>query len=182
MSQEKPTIHFSEIVHENRWYHIRRDGLTWPNGAEGEYFTITPPVGGCLVIAEDRGQFLLVEQYRHPIQASSIEFPKGGITLGEPAKDAAERELLEETGLRTDPLTHIGTVQELIGAANYPIHIFATSNTWNGRGATRDETEFDLSARWVTEGELRMMIRKNWIQDSATLAAWSLYQEFRQQR
>ncbi len=181
MPNERPYVHFSEIVHENRWFRIRHDGITWPNGSPGDYFVLSPPVGGCLVIAEHDHQILIVEQYRHTIQGSSIEFPKGGINLNELPKEAADRELLEETGLRAGSLTQIGTVQELVGAANYPIHIFVTNDLRTGLiGAERDETEFDLTARWVPVEELRMLIRKNWIQDSATLAAWTLYQEYLQ--
>lgn len=41
---------------------------------------------------------LLVQQYRPPIQAYSLEFPAGLIDKGEDAKKAAVRELWEETG------------------------------------------------------------------------------------
>ena len=48
---------------------------------------------------------VLVKQYRYPIDAYIYEFPAGLVEPEESFKEAAVRELREETGLTLSPLT-----------------------------------------------------------------------------
>jgi 8-oxo-dGTP pyrophosphatase MutT (NUDIX family) len=52
----------------------------------------------------------LVGQYRFPINQYSWEIPEGGCPLGEDHLQAAQRELLEETGLKAQHWEHIADV------------------------------------------------------------------------
>ncbi|MDP9117349.1 MAG: NUDIX hydrolase [Actinomycetota bacterium] len=57
---------------------------------------------GAVAIAaiDDAGQVLLVTQYRHPVRRRLAELPAGLLDVaGEPALDAARRELAEEAGV-----------------------------------------------------------------------------------
>ncbi|WP_029321850.1 NUDIX hydrolase [Butyrivibrio sp. AE3004] len=53
---------------------------------------------------EKRDKVVLVRQYRYPINTYIYEFPAGLCEPGENYKEAAERELHEETGLNFHPL------------------------------------------------------------------------------
>ena len=56
-----------------------------------------------IVALDDQGRVVLVNQYRHPVRARLDELPAGLLDVeGEPALDAAKRELPEEAGLRAD--------------------------------------------------------------------------------
>ena len=46
----------------------------------------------------DDAEFLLIRQFRPPVNNYVIEFPAGLNDKGDTLKEAAERELLEETG------------------------------------------------------------------------------------
>ena len=52
-----------------------------------------------VVTIDDRGNTILVGQYRFPTDAYSWEIPEGGGSPCAPAVEAAQRELREETGL-----------------------------------------------------------------------------------
>jgi ADP-ribose pyrophosphatase len=52
----------------------------------------------CVVCLDERGQAVMVEQYRHGVARRTLEFPAGRIDPGEDPLTAAKRELLEETG------------------------------------------------------------------------------------
>lgn len=53
-------------------------------------------------------KMVLTKQYRHPLRKLIIDLPAGGIHEGETPKQAALRELEEETGYTTDELKWIG--------------------------------------------------------------------------
>jgi 8-oxo-dGTP pyrophosphatase MutT (NUDIX family) len=61
------------------------------------------------VIALDTAEnLLLVRQFRHAIQAYTLELPSGHVEIGETPEEAARKELFEETG-------HIAENLELVG-------------------------------------------------------------------
>ena len=79
---------FLALVKEGRWEYVDRIGAT----------------GAAIIVAvTDEQKLLLVEQYRIPVHARTIELPAGVIgdqsaDRDESHADAAKRELLEETG------------------------------------------------------------------------------------
>ena len=54
---------------------------------------------------ETRDRVVLIRQFRYPIGAWVIEFPSGIVDPGETYREAAVREMKEETGLTLQPLT-----------------------------------------------------------------------------
>ena len=84
-------------LHTGRFLALVREG-------QWEYAERTHATGGAVIVAVTPEQkLLLVEQYRIPVQARTIELP-AGIIGDEPGNgdeahaEAAKRELLEETG------------------------------------------------------------------------------------
>ena len=79
---------FLVLVREGHWEYVDRIGAT----------------GAAIIVAvTDEQKLLLVEQYRIPVHARTIELPAGIVGdepggLGESPTAAAKRELLEETG------------------------------------------------------------------------------------
>lgn len=87
-----------------------------------------PELHGCNVIAADpQGRVLLV---RHSYQSpGKWMLPGGGMARGEPAEEAAARELLEETGCRlSDARSFAIEVVGLAGASNH-VHLVAGTTT-----------------------------------------------------
>ena len=64
-----------------------------------------------VVAATDtQGNFILVEQHRHGLDATTVECAGGVIDAGEAPIDAARRELFEETGYEAGELERLGWV------------------------------------------------------------------------
>jgi ADP-ribose pyrophosphatase len=91
MTELKSTLHTGEflaLVREGHWEYVERVKAT----------------GAAIIVAvTDDQKVLLVEQYRIPCHARTIEMPAGLIgdehgTGDEPDAEAARRELVEETG------------------------------------------------------------------------------------
>ncbi len=76
-----------------------------------EFVSRTRGVTAAVILAVDAGHVILVEQYRVPLKAMSLELPAGLVgdeSEGEEVAAAAIRELEEETGYRAERVVDLG--------------------------------------------------------------------------
>ncbi|HVF33913.1 MAG TPA: NUDIX hydrolase [Candidatus Saccharimonadia bacterium] len=91
----------TETLFNGRWLRVKRRG-SW------EYCERVNPAGAVIIIAlTDDDELVFVEQFRVPVQRTTIEMPAGLIgdeagNADESALDSARRELEEEAGYRAD--------------------------------------------------------------------------------
>lgn len=88
-------------------------------------------VVGILPITHDQ-RIVLVEQFRIPVQKNVIEIPAGLVGdepdyAGETLAECAGRELLEETGYRTNRITHLLSSPTSAGMTSETTHFFAAT-------------------------------------------------------
>lgn len=86
--------------YDNGWMRVTHHDVLTPAGEPGIYGVVHfkhLAVGVVPVDAE--GCTYLVGQYRFPLERYSWEIPEGGGVMGVEARESAERELREETGL-----------------------------------------------------------------------------------
>ena len=92
---------------------------------------------------------------------------------GEPTDVTARRELAEETGLRADGFAHLGHLDLAPGLSTQEFDVWLATDLTPGPTA-REATEADMVAAFVTEDELRAMIRDGRLTDGPSLAAYAL--------
>ena len=63
-----------------------------------------------VALDQDR-RSVMIRQYRFGVGYSTVETPGGMVDPGEDSLEAAQRELLEETGYRSDRWTYLGAVE-----------------------------------------------------------------------
>lgn len=93
-----------QIAWQGRYIKVTKAG-TW------EYVSRTRGVSAVVILAVDDGRAVLVEQYRVPLGARSLELPAGLVgdeEAGEDVAAAAIRELEEETGYRAERMIDLG--------------------------------------------------------------------------
>ena len=91
------------------WRHVLGRTFRLTNGDEHEFeVKVEAPTAVVLALRDD-GQVVLVREFRPGLEESLLELPGGEVEAGENAREAARRELLEETGYEGD-LTEAGTM------------------------------------------------------------------------
>jgi len=101
----------SESVYDFGIFTARVDRLRSPRNQHVlRRVVVDPPDWVNVVARTGGGQFLIVRQVRHGTGDCTLEIPAGAIDGGESPVQAAERELLEETGYRASSFRELGKV------------------------------------------------------------------------
>ena len=90
----------SKLVFNGKHIQVRVDQVTDANGKTWEKEIVVHPGAVCVVALLDSGETVLIRQYRHAAGRELLEICAGGLNPGEDPKEAAIRELEEETGYR----------------------------------------------------------------------------------
>lgn len=115
-----------------------------PEGREGVFSVLESRDWAVVVPLVRHGpeaQFLMVRQYRHGADTSSLEFPGGVVETGEAPEKAAARELAEETGWITATLYHAGTVFPNPAIQANRLHVYLALDPYPAVDRNLDEHE-----------------------------------------
>lgn len=129
--ERHPEILSVRTAARSRLFHIESVQLRFPNGNEREYERIAgPQEPGAVVVVPllDCAHILLVREYAVGLERYELSLPMGGYLPGESALEAANRELMEETGYGARSLTLLHTLSLAPGILRYRMDVvFATS-------------------------------------------------------
>jgi ADP-ribose pyrophosphatase len=162
----------SEVVATGKLFAVRRDQVELPGRPSEpiEYTYLDQPPAVVVVPQPDPAHVLVIEQYRYPIGARSVEFPAGSLEDGEAPEAAARRELTEEIGVQAGELHHLGTCYPTVAVTTTQIHVFLARELQAGQ-PHREATE-QLEVRRVTLDEVGRLISAGAIMDSASIIAY----------
>jgi 8-oxo-dGTP pyrophosphatase MutT (NUDIX family) len=94
------TVLSRATVYENQWIRVDHHEVLSPTGGPGVYGTVHfKNFATGVVPIDEKGNVILVGQYRFPLGAYSWEIPEGGGRREIPVLESAQRELREECGL-----------------------------------------------------------------------------------
>ena len=126
------------------------------------------PAAAAVVAVLEDGRLLMVRQYRNALERETLEIPAGGLNgREEPAAQAAQRELEEETGYVCGHMELLNTIYTTVAFCNEKIDIYLARNLKRGRQHL-DENEY-LNVEVHSLEELKQMIFEGRIQDSKTI-------------
>ena len=166
----------SENILERWWITLRADRVRLPTGAEIEEFHVAEYPDWALAVAlTEEGQAVLVEQYRYAVDHVGLEFAAGVIHGDEPPLNAAQRELLEETGYTADEWITLGRCAvEPARHTNYG-HLFVARGARRVAAPSLDDTE-DLRVRLVEASDLVGCVERGEIIHGTHVAAvfWAI--------
>ena len=113
----------------------------------------------------------MVEQYRYPIEAISLEFPAGSLEdEGEEPEGAARRELSEEIAMEADELVLLGSFCPLANVTNVRTFVFLATGLQRGQ-PEREVTE-QMEVRTVRLVDIEGLFREGRIQDATAILSY----------
>lgn len=116
------TIHERRKTYVSPHLVVHSDVVTGPGGERGEYdWFDTPDQVRVAAIVNER--LLLVEQ-THYLVGRTLQLPGGSVEGAETGRDAAERELRQETGYRRGLWTDCGPVHPIPGLSPARVHLW----------------------------------------------------------
>ena len=156
-------------IYKGRIIELSLDRVRLPNGSECELEMIRHPGAAAVVPVDDRGDVLLVRQYRYATSGWLLEVPAGKLDGGESPESCAKREVEEETGFRPGRLTPLGWIWTTPGFTDERIWLFLAERLEPSRqDLQRDEV---LSVERLPLDEAIGMAARGEIVDAKSICA-----------
>lgn len=164
----------SSVVYTDDWMRLRKDDIERRDGSRGTYAVIERR-DFALIVPAERGGFYLVEEYRYPVGRRSWSFPQGGFPHGQTGtpEELARLELAQETGLRAEQMTSLGSLTAGHGMTTQYGYYFLATGLTPGEADPEPE-EFGIRHEWVPREQFEKMVQDRQIVDDSTLAAYAL--------
>ena len=156
-------------VYEGRILNLRVDQVELPSGrvATREVVEHRSAVG--ILALTDRESVLLVRQYRYAVEEETLEICAGLLEEGEDPREAAEREMQEELGVKPQALKEIGGFYASPGFCSEFLHLFLAEGLTES-SLPQDEDE-DVSRVEIPLTDLPRLMAEGAFRDSKTFAA-----------
>ncbi len=158
----------TEDIYKGNIIEVQNLTVTLSNGKEATRDIVLHPGASVVIPINENGELYMVKQFRKPLDRTTLELPAGKLdSAGEDPKSCAERELMEETGLRAEKLEHLISIHTTPGFCNEVIHMYTATGLTQGEACT-DEDEF-LDVEKIHVSELVSMILEHRITDAKTI-------------
>jgi ADP-ribose pyrophosphatase len=166
----------SEIIYKGPVFGVRRDEVLEPGGLRAVREVITHP-GSVVVLPElADGRILLIRQYRYATRQYLWELVAGRIDSGESVRQAAARELIEETGYRAKKFRVFLDMFPTPGFLEERMYILLAEKLTAGEAQPEEDEK--ITAKAFTRAELESMIQRNVLRDAKTIAGLLYYFRF----
>lgn len=158
------------VLHEGYIFTLVEADFEAPDGSTFTRDIVRHP--GAVAVVPVRGDsIVLVRQYRAALDTRVLEIPAGLRDVGdEPPEETAQRELIEEIGMKAGRLEHLADTHNCIGFCDELVTIFIG---WDleptGRMLTDSPEEADMEILEVPIAAVPEMISNGQITDAKTM-------------
>lgn len=128
MPDYKEKMISSKRIYEGRIINLRVDAVVLPDGKTTNREIVEYAGAVAIVPVNEKGELLLVRQYRYAVGETLLEIPAGKMEPGESYAACAGREMVEETGYEAGNLKHLISFYSTPGFTNEQIHLFLATD------------------------------------------------------
>jgi len=171
LAEKNPWKILSEnLVYENNWIALHHYQVINPSGNEGIYGKVhfKNIAVGVIPVDEEMNTYL-VGQYRFTLQQYSWEIPEGGCPDNEQPQQTAQRELLEETGLKAGKWEYLGSAHLSNSVTDEIAELFVATQLQQF-SPSPEETE-ELQIKKVPLQQAFAMVENGAITDAVSIIA-----------
>lgn len=157
-------------VYDNPWIQVTHREVLNPSGGAGIYGIVHfKNVAIGILPLDQEGYTWLVGQYRYALNGYSWEIPEGGGPLNQPLLESAQRELMEETGIRAQHWTPLLEMHLSNSVSDEFGIVFVAQELEQGMAQPEDTEQLQL--RRLPFSEAVEMVLRGEITDSLSVAA-----------
>lgn len=156
-----------DVAWTGRIFNVDRLRVELPDGRQAIRDVVRHPGAVAIVALTNEGRICLVRQYRTALGRVTVEIPAGKLAPGEDPLACAERELLEETGMRAEKIAFLTTIATSDGFCDELIHIYMATGL-SFATSSPDADEF-INVDLVEVGELVDAVLDGRIEDAKTV-------------
>ena len=175
---DKPIVPFQiRKVFQGSIFTVNVESIMLPRGGHLEAEIVRHPGSVVLIPTTDRGDIVLVRQYRHAIGRWAWELPAGSLQSGEDPRAAAVRECHEEIGVIPGELEPLGSFFPTPGYCDEEMHFFRATGLRtpvDGDPTAHQDEDEDIEAKTFSIDAIRAMIASGEILDLKTVAGLTL--------
>lgn len=149
----------SNYIYRGSIINLRCDTAILPNGKTAKREVIEHPGGVCVLPVDEKGDILLVKQFRYPYMEETLEVPAGKRDKEGDSNplSCGKRELKEETGVTAENYIPAGTLYPSPGYCNEVIYMYIATGLSYG-DKQLDEDEFINVYRIPLESAVQMVL------------------------
>ena len=155
--------------YRGRIVNVRVDDIALPTGKPAVREVVEHPGGVTVLPLDEKGNIIMVRQWRYPFMEQTLEVPAGKLDAGEDPYQCGLRELKEETGLSTGDYVSLGCIYPSPGYSDETLYLYLAQKLRAGQSRP-DEDEF-LSVERYPFDRVVQMIMDDEIRDAKTIAA-----------
>ena len=162
-----------------RVFNLRTDRAVSPRtGREHNFFILESSSWVNVIPLTTNNEVILVRQYRHGTRDITLEIPGGLVERQDTPKEAAERELFEETGYRASETLLMGSVHPNPAIQNNQCYTYLAKGVFLAGRQQQDEKE-DIEVLIRPLDEIPRLIQEGLITHALVLAAfYRFYTEY----
>jgi ADP-ribose pyrophosphatase len=176
MASPKAKVLKSKMVFQGKVFGVRRDQVIEPGGLRATREVITHSGSVVILPVMQNGRILLIRQYRHAARQYLWELVAGRIDEGETVRQAAARELKEETGYQAKRLVQFLDLFPSPGFLEERMHILLALGLTPGEA--EPEADEKIISHLYTVEELKHMMRNGKLHDGKSIAGILYYLTF----
>lgn len=158
-----------------RVFRVREDiSLSPATGEEFSFYVIESNAWVNIIPVTPEGRIIMIRQYRHGIRSSTLEVPGGLVDDGETPREAAIREMSEETGYTSDDVVSLGAVAPNPAIQENRCYTFLARNATLQHRQHLDGAEI-IDVLEIDQEEIPALIRSGEISHALVVAAFHLF-------
>lgn len=162
-----------ETIYEGRLFKVIKEKVRIHNGKEKPREIVVHPGAVALVVVDNDGKLILVNQYRHAAGKVLLEIPAGTREPNEDPEVCAVRETQEETGYRPRKVERLGGFYSAPGFCTEFLHCYLLTDLEEAR-EPGDEDE-NIEVERLTLDEAIAAIWSGRISDAKSICGILMY-------